>query len=369
MNGRTMKQLLSMFAAAALIAFAMSPAVAQPAKTADDYYKDGGKQYNLGNFDKAIENFKQAYAIRDNPAYLYNIAQAYRQLRDCKNALFFYKRFLSLKANDTVKPLSPSLKAEIEGRIVELDECAKTADAINERPPDQNLDPDGDGDGDGKDGNDTDGTGDGTGKDVAAVDDPEVGPDGEEIDTGVTKTHTYEQPKFITARLEAGGAKVGAGDLDVPIQVTVALTAGYPLNLAPKFTLELGAGFTFTPVPYDKTGGETGNATLLSVLGNVGATYAITPKLGLHGDVGAGVLVFGGLDMGNPFTVGGLATTGGLTMFNIRIAASIEYAVTNNFLIVGTPIAFSYSPAHKDLVEGISGLTRLDFMLGLGYRM
>jgi outer membrane protein assembly factor BamD (BamD/ComL family) len=60
MNGRTMKYLLSI----AAVALAVSTAVAQPAKTADDYYKDGEKQYNLGNFDKAIENFKQAYAIQ-----------------------------------------------------------------------------------------------------------------------------------------------------------------------------------------------------------------------------------------------------------------------------------------------------------------
>ena len=362
-----MKQLLWVLAAALAVTFALSTAVAQPAKTADDHYKAGAKQYNLGNFDKAIEEFKQAYAIQDKPAYLYNIAQAYRQLRDCKNALFFYKRFLSLKANDTVKPLSPTLKAEIEGRIVELDACAKEADAITERPPDQNLTPDGDTNGSGTTGSDT---GD-PGKDVAAVDPEDDGEDGEDgdVDTGVTAEAQYDGPNFVAARLAAGAAKVGAGDLDVPIQVSVALTGGYPLQLAPKFTLELGAGFTFTPVPYDKQGGETGNASLFSVLGNIGATYAVTPKIDIHGELGAGVLVFGGLDMGNPFTTDGAETTGGLTMFNIRAAAAVEYAVTNNFLVVATPIAFSYSPAHDGLIDQISGLTRLDFMLGVGYRM
>ena len=37
-------------------------AMAQP-KTADDWYKEGETQYNLGNFDKAADAFKQGYAL------------------------------------------------------------------------------------------------------------------------------------------------------------------------------------------------------------------------------------------------------------------------------------------------------------------
>ena len=179
----------------------------------------------------------------------------------------------------------------------------------------------------------------------------------------------YDSPRTMVARLTGGAAKVGAGDLDVPIQFSGALTGGYPLALAPGFTLELGAGVTFTPVPYDLPGGESATASLFSILANVGATYALSPKLELHGDLGLGALMFAGLKMGNPFTTGGAETTGALTMFNVRVAATIGYAVTPNFLIIGTPIAFSYSPPYKDLMESISAITRIDFMVGVGYRM
>ena len=73
-----MKRLTSLVCAALLVP---ALAVAQP-KTADDYYKDGETQYNLGNFDKAVEAFKQGFAVEANDskksAYLYNIAQSYR---------------------------------------------------------------------------------------------------------------------------------------------------------------------------------------------------------------------------------------------------------------------------------------------------
>ena len=140
----TMTRKLAILLVPAFLAALLGTAAAQPPpKTADEFYKQGEKQYNLGEFAKAIESFKSAYGLESKPGYLYNIAQSYRQLSDCKNALFFYKRFLSLKANDTAKPLNPALKAEIEGRIPELEACARDADAIKNRPPDQ-IRPDGD---------------------------------------------------------------------------------------------------------------------------------------------------------------------------------------------------------------------------------
>ena len=66
-------------------------ALAQP-KTPDDWYTEGETQYNLGNFDKAADAFKQGFAAETveskKAAYLYNVAQAYRQGGKCKDAAF-----------------------------------------------------------------------------------------------------------------------------------------------------------------------------------------------------------------------------------------------------------------------------------------
>src|SRR5690606_36032362 len=58
----------------------------------------------------------------------------YRQAGNCKEALFFYKRYLALKQNDTKKPLRPEVKAEVEQRIVELEECMRRE--LASKPPD-----------------------------------------------------------------------------------------------------------------------------------------------------------------------------------------------------------------------------------------
>src|SRR5215475_6390010 len=111
----TMKRMLIVVCSGVLAA---SLARAQN-KTADEWEKIGENEYNLGNFDKAAEAFKKGFEAEpkeaNKPAYLYNAAQAYRQGNDCKNAQFFYKRFLDLKEADKVKPITDAKRAEVEG--------------------------------------------------------------------------------------------------------------------------------------------------------------------------------------------------------------------------------------------------------------
>ena len=122
-------------AGVAAFAFAGTALIAQADQAkAKQLYDDGEKAYNLGQFDKSIDLFTKAYEEWPEPAFLFNIAQAYRQAGNCKQALFFYKRFLSLKENDTKKPIKPEVKKDVEGRITELEDCVKRD--IANQPPD-----------------------------------------------------------------------------------------------------------------------------------------------------------------------------------------------------------------------------------------
>ncbi len=347
-------------------------ALAQPSKSPDDWYKEGETQYNLGNFQAAVDAFKKGFELEPNEskkaAYLYNVAQAYRQAKDCTNAQFFYKRYLALKDNDTKKPLKPEKRKEIEDRIQELDDCAKQQEVIRQKPPDTNLRPEGD-DPKGTDPKATDPKAtDPKGKVVGETGDGdgEGDGDGDGDGGGITKGTETTQPKLLSVRAFGGGAKVSTGKLDVPTQATFGLIAGYPLAINDKLMIDVGAGFTFTPVPYEAMG-TSRSAKLMGLVADVGVTFAVAPKIGLRGDVGAGVLFFGGVSE-SPFT-DGQPTTGALSMFHLRLGLSADYAVTPNFLITLTPIAFSYSPAHKGLREDIKSITAIDFMVGLGYRM
>ena len=101
--------------------------VARP--TVEQLYKVGEDAYGVGRFDDALQAFQKAYdvepSISKKTAYLYNIAQSHRQAGRCRDAQFFYRRYLSLKAADIDRPLSPARKKEVEVKIAELDECAK----------------------------------------------------------------------------------------------------------------------------------------------------------------------------------------------------------------------------------------------------
>jgi outer membrane protein assembly factor BamD (BamD/ComL family) len=68
------------FAALVAVSFTFAvPALAQPTDLREEAkvaYAQGRKDYDLGNFDKAIEHFKKAYEKYPDGAFLFNIAQS-----------------------------------------------------------------------------------------------------------------------------------------------------------------------------------------------------------------------------------------------------------------------------------------------------
>jgi hypothetical protein len=327
-------------------------AFAQPT-TPDDWYKEGENQYNLGNFDKAVDAFKKGFELEPSEskkaAYLFNIAQSYRQAKNCKDAQFFYKRYLAFKDADAKKPLAPDTRKQIEDRIAELEDCAKQQEALTKKPPDSPENPNGNG-----------------------TPPPRVGevPKPEQPETPEQPPGVITQPKVVSLRFIGGAAKLSTGALDVPVQANVSLIGGYPLAINDKLVLELGGGFRFTPVPFEDAMGESKNASLIGVMANVGATYQVAEKVGLRGDLGVGILMFGGVSE-SPFT-DFAPTTGTLTMPHVRIGVSADYAITNNVVATIAPFAFSFSPGKDGLRaegEDISSITSIDFMVGVGYRM
>ncbi|MEO8214153.1 MAG: hypothetical protein ABI560_13215, partial [Myxococcales bacterium] len=64
------------------------------ASEAKRHYEEGTKAFNLGEFARAIAEFKATYNVKPDPLLLYNIAQSYRLAGDAGQALFFYKSFL-----------------------------------------------------------------------------------------------------------------------------------------------------------------------------------------------------------------------------------------------------------------------------------
>ena len=81
---------------------------------AKDHYVKGKTHFDLGEFADAALEFKAAYKLLPEPVFLFNIGQCYKNLGDGKNALFFFKSYL------TNAPDAPN-KKDVEGLIAELE--------------------------------------------------------------------------------------------------------------------------------------------------------------------------------------------------------------------------------------------------------
>jgi len=115
-----------------LCAFVLGQAVAMPARAAEEpataqarqHYLKAQKAYDLGRWDDAIAEYEEAYSLRSDPTFLYNMAQAYRRKGDAQRALDLFRNYL-------VKVPDSPQRADIEERIrslkkqLEADQAAK----------------------------------------------------------------------------------------------------------------------------------------------------------------------------------------------------------------------------------------------------
>jgi tetratricopeptide (TPR) repeat protein len=108
------------------VAVAFLLLIASPAVRADDIrprlrtlYDSGTSHYNLGEYKEALVDFKEAYRLSKDPAFLFNIAQCYRQLHDPAQAAQL------LRSYRRESPNSPN-RAEVDRLIDELDRVAAT---------------------------------------------------------------------------------------------------------------------------------------------------------------------------------------------------------------------------------------------------
>jgi tetratricopeptide (TPR) repeat protein len=111
---------LAVLSFAAALTSAPSPARADEEATeqARQHYEKGKQAFDLGKWDDAIAEFEEAYRLRSDPTFLFNMAQAYRRKGDLQRARDLYKNYL------IENPESPK-RSEIEKRIRTLEKEMK----------------------------------------------------------------------------------------------------------------------------------------------------------------------------------------------------------------------------------------------------
>jgi tetratricopeptide (TPR) repeat protein len=301
------------------------------------HYKEAKKKYNLGDFDEAIVLFKKAYDEHEAPAYLYNIAQAYRQIGNCKKSLFFYERFLAEKPGS-------SQEETIKGYVAALqEECpddGSNVGALNEI--------------------------DDPVKPAAKLAPPEIKPAPAEAKPTVTKSHTPSEPRGPLVRLAADGgfAMVSMGEVTTPITPELALAATY-LHALGDIELRAGARVTLATMAYEAMDGDS-TMLMTRYQATVGAGYPIGPKLRVGGDIALGILGLSALDPGNPFT-NGAAESEAASNFAFGVNAEVEYALAESLGVSGG-LSYGSSGVGDEFASDITSIGTLSLLGGARYR-
>jgi tetratricopeptide (TPR) repeat protein len=111
-----------------------APARAQTAPPADsasrarEHAAQGRRLYDLRRYDEAIPQFEQAYRLDNDPAHLYNIAQAHRLANHVPEAIAGYRAYLDRL------PDAPN-RRDVEGRIAELSASQRPPNGLDPQPP------------------------------------------------------------------------------------------------------------------------------------------------------------------------------------------------------------------------------------------
>jgi tetratricopeptide (TPR) repeat protein len=104
-----------LFAGPARGALPAPPDAVAPADVeVDEHVAQGHRLYLLGRYQDAIGEYRRAYELRADPQFLFQIAEAYRQLGATEQALFYYERYLAGAAAGPDRAVAEQHVAEIE---------------------------------------------------------------------------------------------------------------------------------------------------------------------------------------------------------------------------------------------------------------
>jgi tetratricopeptide (TPR) repeat protein len=91
-------------------------------------FKSGSRHYNLGEFQQALDAFREAYRAVDDPSFLFNIAQCERQLGHKREAVRSYRAYLNNA------PATPN-REQVKQLITQLDKEIADEQATVKMPP------------------------------------------------------------------------------------------------------------------------------------------------------------------------------------------------------------------------------------------
>jgi hypothetical protein len=344
-----------------LVASGATTARADDAQRARDLFTQGNTYFDLGQFDKAIDAWQNGYQLKNDPGFLYNIAQAYRTMGDAQKAIFFYKRYLSN---------SPKARnrSEVEQKIEALQKQLSVQEQAKGLPPPGPFGPDNPG---------ANGPPPATEPPPTAVN-PEVVTEGTAGGPSTPAPGTAS-PSGVVETGKLGAAPPPPRRIDLRAAVGFdTWSSGLQENAQPSFAFTLAAGYTF------------GNPAS-RVRFRLGALYGYTflkeadsrdsfssflidptivvrgaPRFTLMGDLGIGVLSIGGITANSALLESSSVTVKNPQLLSlIRVGIAVEYELTKNVSLFFWP-AYA-SSAKKENFYG--NLGRFELLAGVACRL
>lgn len=335
------------------------------AQKARELFTQGNTYFDLGQFDKAIDAWQQGYQLKNDPGFLYNIAQAYRTMGDAQKAIFFYKRYLSNapKAHN---------RGEVEQKIDALQKQISLQEQAKGLPPPGPFGPDNPG---------SNGT-------PGATTPPPAGdttPPAATTAPAVTVTGTSPPPLDSTTPAGAvveNGAVPAAAPPPHRIDLRAALgfdtwSSGLQENAKPSFAFTLAGGYTFGApgaqvrfrlgalFGYTFLNESSGKDNFTSFLVDPTIVINVMPKLNLMGDLGIGVMSISGLNQNSALLeTSNVAVNGSQALALIRVGVAGEYDLTQNVSIFLWP-AYANSPKKQFFYKDIQ---RFEVLAGVAIR-
>jgi len=92
----------------------LATAASAAPKTAREFYQSATSHYNLSEWQSALDDFREAYRLKPDSAFLFNIAQCHRQLGHYREAANFYRAYRREGGTNDVEHL-----------ITEMDDAAQ----------------------------------------------------------------------------------------------------------------------------------------------------------------------------------------------------------------------------------------------------
>jgi hypothetical protein len=359
-------------AAIVLLTLAAGAARADDADKARELFTQGNTFFDLGQFDKAIDAWQQGYQLKNDPGFLYNIAQAYRTMGDAQKAVFFYKRYLSNapKAHN---------RSEVEQKIAALQQQLSAQEQAKGLPPPGPFGPDNPG----AAGTPANGAAT-TPANGATTPPPANGTATPAVTPAGTASTTPPPPLDGTAPaasvVETSSTAAEPPPHRIDLRAAVGFDAwasGLQENAQPSFAFTLAGGYTFGAPSaqfrfrlgalfgYTFLKESSGKDTFTSFLIDPTLVFRAIPKLTLMADLGLGVMSIGGLTKDSALLTSKDVTINGAQALGlIRPGLAAEYDLTQNVSVFLWP-AYAISPKKQYFYQNIG---RFEVLAGVAIR-